>query len=296
MPKKIPKFLRGYLSRIKAHHPPQIQLSLNSFSSSKSWILSGRKNLKTSSFHFEDTNETKDDTAATLADVDRFLFENFKSLYLKDDDDDGDGGEGNEEENGNKYKNTKRVLLEKQNHDEEEPKLGPILYDSPRLVEIPHDLCGSTRFFVKPGFSRSLVDDAMTKMFDPEESGSNKSAKTQYDKNTVVLPDNCITLLKYSLSPYEEFRRSMKEIVEARGKSHEGDEIDWEFMEELLFCYLELNEKKSHKFILSAFVDLITVMRENSETTMVKVKPQNVQTLMIDRKVSNKKKIGDEIW
>ncbi|KAE9600485.1 putative transcription factor OFP family [Lupinus albus] len=303
MPKKIPKFLRGYLSRIKTHHPAQIQLSLNSFSSSKSWILSGRKNLKTRSFHFEDTNEPhhgcsdnninhKDDTAATLADVDRFLLENFKSLYLKDDDDDDDDKE--KEENENKYKNTKRVLLEKQNHDEEVPKLGPILYDSPKLVEIPRHLCGSTRFFVKPDFSRSLVDDAMPsmtttprKMFDPDESslGSNRSAKTHYDKTTVVLPDNCITLLAYSLSPYEEFRRSMKEMVEARGRSHEG-EIDWEIMEELLFCYLDLNDKKSHKFILSAFVDIITAMRQNSETTMVKVKPQ---------KVSNKKKIGDEI-
>ncbi|CAL0322035.1 unnamed protein product [Lupinus luteus] len=277
MPKKIPKFLRGYLSKIKAHHPAQIQLSLNSFSSSKNWILSGRKNPKTPSFHFDDTNEThgcsnnninhKDDTAATLADVDRFLLENFKSLYLKDDDD-VDGGE-NEEGNGNKYKNTKRVLLEKQNHDDEEPKLGPIFYDSPRLVEIPRDLCGSTRFFVKPGFSRSLLDDAITprKMFDREESGSNRSTKTQYDKAIVELPDNCITLLKYSVSPYEEFRRSMKEMMEARGRSHESDELDWEFMEELLFCYLDLNDKKSHKFILGAFVDLITAMRDNSETT-----------------------------
>ncbi|XP_027184179.1 zinc-finger homeodomain protein 2-like [Coffea eugenioides] len=35
-------------------------------------------------------------------------------------------------------------------------------------------------------------------------------------------------------------------------------------MEELLFCYLNLNDKKSYRFILRAFVDLIVVLRENS--------------------------------
>lgn len=54
----------------------------------------------------------------------------------------------------------------------------------------------------------------------------------------------------------------MEEMVEAR--LNDRGRVDWEFMEELLFCYLDLNEKKSYKYILSAFVDLIVVLREKS--------------------------------
>ncbi|CAL0324127.1 unnamed protein product [Lupinus luteus] len=310
MPKKIQKTLHDYISKIKTYHHPQIQLPFHSLPFSKSWILSGCKHPKTPSFALEGRNEThdgsnssnnndhKDDAAATLADVDRFLLENFKSLYLKDDDGD--------EENGSRYKNTRRVFLENQSHGEEGPKLGPMLFDPPRLLEMPRDLCGSTRFFVKPGFSGSLVvDDAMTsmtttprKISDRDETGStatstttaitvndSSSSKEGVNMEKTTLPDNCIALLSCSPNPYEEFKRSMKEMVETRARNHEG-EIDWEFMEDLLFCYLNLNEKRSHKFILSAFVDIISVMRQNSEAgAMIKVKPHSVRTVMISRKV-----------
>ncbi|KAK7261834.1 hypothetical protein RIF29_28155 [Crotalaria pallida] len=308
MPKKIQKTLQDYLTKIKTRHPPQLQLPFNSISSSKSWILSGCKHPKTPSFALEgrksgggsssSSNDNsrdhdhnhKEDVAATLADVDRFLLENFKSLYVKDDHDDDDNDDDNNEATGNKNnKNTKRVFLEDRRRDEEGPKLGPILFDSPRLVEIPRDLCGSTRFFVKPGFSGSLMEDANT-TFDRDESGSTATAITTNDSSSkegkAKLPDNCIALLTYTPSPYEEFRRSMQEMVEARARNNEGD-IDWEFMEELLFCYLNLNEKKSHKFILSAFVDLATTMRQNAETA-VAAKPRSVRTFTIDRKVIKK--------
>lgn len=86
MPKKLQKSLQDYLSKIKKP-TPQLQFpNPQTFSSSKSWILSGCKHPKTLSFaidrkqvHGVGNNE---DAAATLADIDRFLFENFRSLYL----------------------------------------------------------------------------------------------------------------------------------------------------------------------------------------------------------------------
>ncbi|KAJ1404109.1 Ovate protein family, C-terminal [Sesbania bispinosa] len=267
MPKKIQKTLQDYLFKIKKPHPPQIQLPFNS--KSKSWILSGCKHPKTPSFALDDRNNHKVDDAATLADVDRFLFENFRSLYLKDDEE---------------PENYKRVSEESHNDEE---------------IPLP-DLCGSTRFFVKPGMSGSLLEDAMTITSDEAGSSStsittlNDSCSLKEDMNNNnnhihTLPDNCVALLTYSMSPYEEFRRSMQEMVEARTKYGEGV-IDWDFMEELLFCYLNLNEKKSHKYILSAFVDLITVMRRNSETDSVK--PRSVRTIRIGGEVRKKNNAG----
>lgn len=52
-----------------------------------------------------------------------------------------------------------------------------------------------------------------------------------------------------------DFRRSMQEMVEAR------DLVDvkanWKYLHELLSCYLDLNPKRSHKFIVGAFADLL---------------------------------------
>lgn len=52
-----------------------------------------------------------------------------------------------------------------------------------------------------------------------------------------------------------DFRRSMQEMVEAR------DPIDirenWDYLHELLTCYLALNPKSTHKFIVRAFADLL---------------------------------------
>ncbi|XP_027343443.1 transcription repressor OFP14 [Abrus precatorius] len=280
----MPKKFQDYLFKIK-NPRPQIRLPFNSISSPKNWVLSGCKHPRTPSFalynrndadHGNNNNRHNDD-AATLADIDRFLFENFKSLYLKDD------------EQTENIHNTKRVS-EDQNHAEEEaPTLGSLLFESPRLVETPRDLCSSTRFFVKTGFSGSLVEDALTTMTNTsEEAGSISTTTSTATLNNVsslsssdskeatehTLPDNSIALLTYSPSPYEDFKRSMQEMVEARSRNNL---INWDFMEELLFCYLNLNDKKSHKFILGAFVDLITSMRSNSDA--VPAKPRSVRTV-----------------
>jgi len=271
----MPKKIRDYFFKIKSPRP-QIRLP------SKNWILSGCKHPRTPSFalysarnkprhhHHRDlvhnNNKKKDsyhpnDDAATLADVDRFLFENFKSLYLKDDEE---------------TLNAKRVFEgEDQNHEVQE------------TTSSPRDLRGSTRFFVKPGFSGSLVEDAFTNTTinttTSDEVGSVSTVSTLYDVSSSssyekeradhALPDDSIAILTHSTSPYEDFRRSMQEMV----NNHEGV-VDWDFMEELLFCYLNLNHKKSHKFILGAFVDLITVMRR-SDSEQATHKPRSVRTV-----------------
>ncbi|KAI4329267.1 hypothetical protein L6164_021551 [Bauhinia variegata] len=258
MPKKLQKSLQDYMSKIKNPSPR--------FSSSKNWILSGCKHPKTASFSIDDGgNEAngggggnnKDD-AATLSDIDRFLFENFKSLYIRDDED-------------TNVNNAKGVSDKKR---EEAPKLGPILFDSSRFTDPPPYLCGSNRFFVKPALSGSLMEDPLTSMTCTGDDASSSSTTTLNDSSSDFhhnlhekqamdhgLPNDCIAVLTHSPSPYEDFRRSMRDIVEARSRNHER--VDWDFMEELLFCYLNLNDKKSHKFILSAFVDLIVVLRQH---------------------------------
>lgn len=270
MPKHLQKSLQDYLSKIRKHTQHNIQHS-SSFPPSKEWILSGCKQPKTLSFAIargqnnnidDDNNNNNNDAAATLSDIDRFLFENFRSLYLKDD---------NEDNNNN---NSKKTGFEDQ--DDHQASFSPsprgVLFGSPRFVEPPPDLCGSHRFFVSPGSSGSLIEEARNSLTaTSEDLGSTSTSTTTLndhsstisnDSNDVKLPEECIAVLKYSPSPYDDFRRSMQEMVEARVQHNA--KVDWDFMEELLFCYLNLNEKKSYKFILSAFVDLIVVLRENS--------------------------------
>ncbi|XP_028799371.1 transcription repressor OFP13-like [Neltuma alba] len=56
-----------------------------------------------------------------------------------------------------------------------------------------------------------------------------------------------------SNDPYEDFKKSMQEMVEF----HEVK--DWEKLEELLTCYLVVNHKKNHEFIFRAFLDLFSI-------------------------------------
>ncbi|XWS16367.1 hypothetical protein CRYUN_Cryun34aG0080900 [Craigia yunnanensis] len=274
MSKKLQKSLQDYLSKIKKSSQ-NIQFASNSFSSSKKRILKGCKHPKTLSFavngdrHHEHQGISDDnnDDAATLSDVDRFLFENFKSLYIKDD-------EEINERRGN-------VREDHEGHHHQVKSPAGIMLESPRFVDPPPDLCRSNRFFVHTGLSSSLIEEARsstvtnTTMSMSEDMGSTSTStstnnSTANDSNSYGtgdhvkfsnIPNECIAMLKYSPSPYNDFRRSMQEMVEARLQHHLA--IDWDFMEELLFCYLNLNDKKSYKFILSAFVDLIVVLRQN---------------------------------
>ncbi|KAK5843062.1 transcription repressor OFP14-like [Gossypium arboreum] len=257
MSKKLQKSLQDYLSKIKKPSP-NTHFLLNSFSSNK-WIPKGCKNPQTLSFSVHQDGE-----AATLSDVDRFLFENFKSLYINDDDDDDE--------------------IKDDDGDGEVKSPGGICFESPRFIDPPPYLSGSNRFFVATGFSSSLIEEArnsgvtgntfMSMSEDAASSStsiSNTSSTTANESNVYgggsvnvksqSIYNECIAVLRCSPNPYDDFRRSMQEMVEARLKH--GSKIDWDFMEELLFCYLNLNDKMSYKFVLSAFVDLVVDLRQN---------------------------------
>ncbi|KAJ4836681.1 hypothetical protein Tsubulata_043324 [Turnera subulata] len=277
MSKKLQKSLTDYLNKIKNPNPETQLASSNSFSSPKKWTLRGCKHPKTLSFaidhsrhrpddrrrHQHGGDSSKDDDAATLSDVDRFLFENFRSLYIS-----------NEGEQDQKRK-------DKLEDDDRVQSSNSLLFESPRFLDPPPNFSAGggshRRFFVAPGSSGSLMEEARassTSAATEENVGSSSGSTTFNTLNDesiiassnedqvkhVRLPDDCIAVLAYSPSPYEDFRRSMQEMVQER-LEHKG-KIDWDFMEELLFCYLNLNEKKSHRFILSAFVDLIVRLRK----------------------------------
>ncbi|KAJ0006665.1 hypothetical protein Pint_29859 [Pistacia integerrima] len=262
MPKQLQKSLKKCLSKLKKC-PSNIQLQYSSsFSTSKNWVLSSCKHPKTLSFavycdqndNSSNNNNNNNDGAATLSDIDRFLYENFKSLYLNDEDD----NKKNEECDGDKIPNG-------------------ALFDSPRFIEPPSIRQGSHRFFVAPGFSGSLIEEARNSFTNYEDMAGSTSTSTATSTSTtalndhsstvstdskyVKLPGDSITILRYSPSPYGDFQRSMQEMVEAR-LQHQAT-VDWDFLEELLFFYVRLNEKKSYKFILRAFVDLVVGLKSS---------------------------------
>uniref|UniRef100_A0A7N1A882 Transcription repressor n=1 Tax=Kalanchoe fedtschenkoi TaxID=63787 RepID=A0A7N1A882_KALFE len=85
--------------------------------------------------------------------------------------------------------------------------------------------------------------------FSPEKSNSILEKTTDNKRST----DGCgpIMINLESRDPYMDFRTSMEEMVEAHGLQ------DWELLEELLGCYLMVNEKRNHSYIIRAFTDLL---------------------------------------
>ncbi|KAL3005156.1 hypothetical protein AAZX31_08G204000 [Glycine max] len=111
-----------------------------------------------------------------LADIDRFLFENFKSLFLND-------------------------LEEPANRVEKSPELGPM-----------------------------------------PSGSSSATSESEIAEEQTVIPGNCVVVLANSVNPSKDFQRSMESVVEARLRNCE--KVDWDFMQELLFCHMNLNNKK----------------------------------------------------
>ncbi|KAK6802515.1 hypothetical protein RDI58_000295 [Solanum bulbocastanum] len=96
--------------------------------------------------------------------------------------------------------------------------------------------------------------------FEPEETSSildfqeNKNISITSTNINVVDEGNIISFVPMGLDsndPFVDFRKSMEEMVEAY-------EIKgWENLEELLTCYLKVNCKSNHGYIVGAFVDLL---------------------------------------
>lgn len=254
MPRKIHKSFHDYLPKFRINPTPNIQVfsSTHSLSASLSRVLSRCKYPKTPSFMV--SGDRRSSKGATLSDIDRFLFENFRSLYPKFDDHD----DTKKQEEGE----------EKEEEEDEEENPGGVVFESPRIMDPPSNINFSERFFSAPGFSSSLMEDARASLTASSEDFPSSytattpsvnldrfSSSSNDKKESLLAPHECIAVLMNSPNPYLEFRMSMQEMIEARLQRNE--KADWDFMEDLLFCYLNLNDKATHKHILQAFVDLI---------------------------------------
>lgn len=94
----------------------------------------------------------------------------------------------------------------------------------------------SRRFFLSsPGRSNSIVDSS--------------SAHISVGAAGVAVPT-------YSPDPHADFLRSMEEMAAALrlDARRRGDRAR---LHELLLCYLALNDRRAHKYVVSAFTDLL---------------------------------------
>lgn len=107
-------------------------------------------------------------------------------------------------------------------------------------------------FFSSPGRSNSIID-SLNSPQDPEY-------------NTLV--PGSVAIQTYSPDPLQDFRKSMQEMVEAHGII--DVKADWEFLHELLLCYLTLNPKQTHKFIIKAFSDLLVSLMSSESCPKIK--------------------------
>lgn len=96
------------------------------------------------------------------------------------------------------------------------------------------------RFFFSPSSTKYIMEEC--KKLEVEAVAAN--AELSFFKESVITA-------MASDDPYQDFRESMKEMVEAHRLK------EWPQLEELLHCYLSLNEKETHKIIILAFVDLL---------------------------------------
>ncbi|KAK8588320.1 hypothetical protein V6N13_087252 [Hibiscus sabdariffa] len=134
-------------------------------------------------------------------------------------------------------------------------------------------------FFTSPGSSNSIIESTPPSSIatTPESSdtilasssihpidNANESShdgccdRLSQEHSLPTTVENSVAVPTVSPNPYMDFRRSMQEMVEAR------DLIDVKancaYLHELLLCYLALNPKSTHKFIIGAFADLLVSM------------------------------------
>lgn len=241
MPKKLHRNLKLYFSKLKKIR----NLTLPN-SPPTSSLLSKCKYPKTSSFAAASrrgraAHGNRDDTAATLSDVDRFLHENFRSLYIHDDDDEEDQDDDDDSTAGH-------------------PPIQP-----------------SGRFFVSPGTSNLIIEDVAHRC----TRGTSSSASSSNPEPAI--PGDSVAVMTFSKDPYDDFRLSMQDMVESRHGGDPRQGLDWDFMEELLLCYLELNDRSVHKHILKAFTDLTVGFRHKIPPPPM-TESQKVPTSVVTRR------------
>ncbi|CAO2203889.1 unnamed protein product [Urochloa humidicola] len=205
---KLRRSLQLYLSRTLKKIPPMhIPSSAIPANIAGARLLSTCRFPRTTSVDMDGdgaADENGKDQAATLSDVDRFLFDNFRSLYIHD--------------------NT--------NEDPCLPSSSPGRTSTSVANETQPTAAETS------SSSESIAEDVKEACRAGEEISGDKTA-----------------IVVFSMDPYTDFRRSMRNMI----KMHHGrvsQPLDWDFLEELLFYYLQLNDQAVHKHILKAFADL----------------------------------------
>ncbi|KAL8063398.1 hypothetical protein ABFS82_01G024700 [Erythranthe guttata] len=103
------------------------------------------------------------------------------------------------------------------------------------------------------------MDDPPLHFYRPSSFPTRADASGSFDEVPSGMFLGSFAVCVYSSKPYDEFYSSMVEMVIS--KLDQDLTIDLEYMEELLLSYLKLNEKKAHKHILKAFLDVIEVLK-----------------------------------
>ncbi|KAL1547231.1 transcription repressor OFP16-like [Salvia divinorum] len=129
---------------------------------------------------------------------------------------------------------------------EDLPAPGPA--SAPSTPDLATAFASRRFFFSSPGRSNSIVDS----------SASSSSSASSIASASSLGSEAAVAVPTYSPDPFADFRRSMQEMVEARGVR--DVEESWDYLHELLTCYLSLNPKATHKFIVGAFADLLVAL------------------------------------
>ncbi|KAL6615481.1 hypothetical protein ACP70R_037751 [Stipagrostis hirtigluma subsp. patula] len=202
---KLRKSLQLYFSKqLKKIPPIHVPSSHIPASITSARLLSNCRCPRTPSLdldgdHTAAADDNIKDQAATLSDVDRFLFDNFRSLYIHGSDNDAclPSSSGTSSSLNNETQ--------------------PTAETSSSLSE--------------------LATEDVKEARPDEESGINTA------------------IVVFSMDPYMDFRRSMHNMIKMH-HGHTSHPLDWDFLEDLLFYYLQLNDQAVHKHILKAFADL----------------------------------------
>lgn len=91
---------------------------------------------------------------------------------------------------------------------------------------------------------------------------NNNSSSNINTNDCATSNDTKVVLLEMeSRNPFEDFKKSMEEVVEASGFNMKDD---WDSLHQLLICYLNFNCKTNHAYIIGAFIDLLVSFEVSS--------------------------------
>lgn len=119
---------------------------------------------------------------------------------------------------------------------------------SPSLTDSPHCSIGALdRFFIPDAdvARGSLIEEVRL-----IRSGSRERSARIHGSLVEVR----------SSDPIGDFRQSMEEMLR-ECNVEQGESLDWGLLEELLYAYLEANEREVYRYIFAAFFDLTVESR-----------------------------------